>query len=107
MKLASFRAEGSDRIGFELAEGELVDVADALRLVGDDAAANPPADMLALIRAGASGLAAIRSAREHALDSTPAIRSYGSDEVAWHAPVPSPSKVVCLALNNRALDKIK
>jgi len=107
MRLASFRVEGSDRIGFELAEGELVDVADALRLAGGDAAANPPADMLALIRSGASGLAAIRRAREHALDSSHEIRSWGSDDVTWHAPVPSPSKVVCLALNNRALDKIK
>ena len=30
MKLASFRAEGPDRIGFALADGALVDVVDAL-----------------------------------------------------------------------------
>jgi 2-keto-4-pentenoate hydratase/2-oxohepta-3-ene-1,7-dioic acid hydratase in catechol pathway len=105
MRLASFHAEGRDRIGFELVEGQLVDAADALRIAGD--AAHPPADMLALIRAGVPGLAALRRAHARLLESRGEVRTYRSDEIAWRAPVPSPSKVVCLALNNRALDAIK
>lgn len=107
MRLASFHADGRDRIGFELTEGRLVDAADALRVAGGAAAATPLADMLALIRAGASALNALRSAHARALEARDELRTYGADEVRWRAPVPSPSKVVCLALNNRALDAIK
>src|SRR4029450_9492804 len=35
------------------------------------------------------------------------IKTYSAEECTWRAPVPSPSKVICLALNNRALDRIK
>jgi len=107
MRLASFRVEGWDRIGFELEEGRLVDMAEAMRFAGGEAAKYAPADMLALIRAGESGLAAVRDLHARAHESRAALRSYGSDEITWQAPVPSPSKVVCLALNNRALDAIK
>jgi 2-keto-4-pentenoate hydratase/2-oxohepta-3-ene-1,7-dioic acid hydratase in catechol pathway len=107
MRLASFRAAGSDRIGFELTGGRLVDAAEALGFAGGPAAADPPGDMLALIRAGAEGLAALYRAHTALLESQDSVRTWGGGEVTWHAPVPAPSKVVCLALNNRALDAIK
>jgi len=107
MRLASFYAEGRDRIGFELAEGRLADAAEAVRFAGGSAAAYFPGDMLTLIRAGAPALAALRSAHARALESRGDVRTYDTDKVEWRAPVPSPSKVVCLALNNRALDAIK
>jgi 2-keto-4-pentenoate hydratase/2-oxohepta-3-ene-1,7-dioic acid hydratase in catechol pathway len=63
--------------------------------------------MISLIRSGAPGLAALRSVHTRALESRGDLKAYAADEIIWRAPVPSPSKVVCLALNNRALDKIK
>jgi 2-keto-4-pentenoate hydratase/2-oxohepta-3-ene-1,7-dioic acid hydratase in catechol pathway len=107
VRLASFHVDGRERFGFELSEGRLVDAIDACRLAGGETAANAPADMHSLIRAGAPGLAALSTARARALDSRGGVTTYAVDEVTWRAPVPSPSKVVCLALNNRALDKIK
>jgi len=106
MRLASFHVEGRDRIGVELSEGRLIDIADALRLAMSGGE-NPPADMIALIRAGASALTALRQAHARALESSKQLRVYSIDEITWHAPVRSPSKIVCLALNNRALDAIK
>ena len=106
MKLASFLAGGSEAIGFEVVEGQIVDLADALRFAGSSAA-SPPTNMLSLILAGSSALATLRAAHARALKSSGDLKTYSAEEVTWRAPVPSPSKVVCLALNNRALDKIK
>jgi 2-keto-4-pentenoate hydratase/2-oxohepta-3-ene-1,7-dioic acid hydratase in catechol pathway len=96
MKLASFHVEGRDRIGVEVAPGWLADIADLLRERNA-----PPEDMRALILAGAPLLEALRAA------APTGIRTFSVDEVSWHPPVRTPSKVVCLALNNRALDAIK
>ena len=106
MRLASFLAGGREAIGFEVVEGQLVDLADALRFAGSSAA-SPPTNMLSLILAGSSALATLRAAHARALKSRGDLKTYSAEEVTWRAPVPSPSKVVCLALNNRALDKIK
>lgn len=122
MRLASFHAEGRDRIGVELSEGRLIDIADALRETGSEFNSDPvsksgaPVDMIALIRAGERVLAPLRqlgsefnsdplNVRES--DPPKGLRVYSSGEITWHAPVRAPSKVVCLALNNRALDAIK
>ena len=106
MRLASFRAEGRERIGFALADETLVDVVDALDASEGAAAAPAPADMIDLI---ASGDAlrwrlqrAVRACAEGAR-----VRRFSPDEVIWRPPVRTPSKVVCIALNNRALDKVK
>ncbi len=52
-----------------------------------------------------SGTAALDELRNGLAAKHP--RLYGVEEVSWYAPVRTPSKVVCLALNNRALDAIK
>jgi len=108
VKLASFHAQGSDHFGFQLPSGELVDAHDALRALSDaDRVAPLPEDMHALIRAGAPLLAALQLAHARVAESAGAVPVYKPDEVAWHPPVRTPSKIVCLALNNRALDAVK
>jgi 2-keto-4-pentenoate hydratase/2-oxohepta-3-ene-1,7-dioic acid hydratase in catechol pathway len=99
MKLASFHADGRDRIGVELSSGVIADIADLVR-----ERSRPPEDMHALIGAGAALLDDLRAA----IAANPnGMRTFGLDEVSWHPPVRRPSKVICLALNNRALDAIK
>jgi 2-keto-4-pentenoate hydratase/2-oxohepta-3-ene-1,7-dioic acid hydratase in catechol pathway len=93
MKLASFRADGHDRIGLLVADG-IVDLAD---LLGNAA----PVDMIALIRAGQPMLDRIAGS------DAAGLRRFSEDEIAFLPPVPQASKIVCLALNNRSLDAIK
>lgn len=109
MKLVSFRAEGRDRVGFALPDGSVVDVVDALYASGATADAGHFAaiDMTGLIRGGESALACTRRAYSFALASQAPLRRFAAREIAWQPPVRSPSKIVCLALNNRALDAIK
>jgi 2-keto-4-pentenoate hydratase/2-oxohepta-3-ene-1,7-dioic acid hydratase in catechol pathway len=102
MKLASFHAEGRDRIGVELPSGGIADIADLLHEARSKQAT--PEDMQALIRAGAPLLEELRAALA---SSGPRVRAFSVDDVSWHPPVRTPSKIVCLALNNRALDAIK
>ena len=95
MKLASFFADGSDRLGVAVAGG-IVDLADLI---------DAPANMIALIRGGPEMVDRIADAI--AGEDPADLRIYGEDEVRWHPPVRTPSKLVCIALNNRSLDAIK
>jgi 2-keto-4-pentenoate hydratase/2-oxohepta-3-ene-1,7-dioic acid hydratase in catechol pathway len=93
MKLASFRAEGSDRIGVAVEGG----IADLTELI------DSPGDMIGFVAGG-------RLEELHAaLAGTTAgsFNIYPLDSIEWLPPVRTPSKVVCLALNNRSLDAIK
>lgn len=105
MKLASFHAEGRDRIGIACDDDALADIADVLHAAG--APQTAPVEMLELIRAGSSFLGTLRAAWARLDGKRSSVRTYGFDELSWHPPVRTPSKIVCLALNNRALDKIK
>jgi 2-keto-4-pentenoate hydratase/2-oxohepta-3-ene-1,7-dioic acid hydratase in catechol pathway len=96
VRLASFHTDGKDRVGCLSKNGRLVDLADLRSL------RNAPDDMTALIRMGQPILTEIRAGIE-SWDGP----SYDPDAVEWHPPVRHPSKIVCLALNNRSLDKIK
>jgi 2-keto-4-pentenoate hydratase/2-oxohepta-3-ene-1,7-dioic acid hydratase in catechol pathway len=108
VKLASFHADGLDRIGFELPSGVLVDAVEAVDALSTaPASAGVPGDMIALIRAGAPALETLRTAYERASAPHSTCRKFKLEEVSWHPPVRTPSKVVCLALNNRSLDAIK
>jgi 2-keto-4-pentenoate hydratase/2-oxohepta-3-ene-1,7-dioic acid hydratase in catechol pathway len=109
MKLASFRADGRDRIGFAMPDGHVVDLEDALRASGvmQNGALVGADDMLTLIKAGERALVAMRRAYAFALSSPGGLPRFTEREMTWHPPVRSPSKIVCLALNNRALDAIK
>jgi 2-keto-4-pentenoate hydratase/2-oxohepta-3-ene-1,7-dioic acid hydratase in catechol pathway len=108
MRLASFSVHGRDHSGVEITAGTLVDVVDLLRGMNrGEPPHSVPEDMLALIRAGGSLLEALRNACARALESPQHFTQYRTDEVIWHPPVRMPSKIVCLALNNRALDAVK
>lgn len=107
MRLASFHANGRDRIGFEIEPGRLVDAADVLRTLPGAPAAAHTADMMTVILAGAPVLEALRQALRLAQASPGKFPHFAVDEVAWHPPVRTPSKIVCIALNNRALDAVK
>ena len=106
MRLASFRAEGRERLGLGLADGTLVNVVDAIEACEGEGGAPLPPDMIGLIKAGPETLERLRRAERACADGA-RVRRFGEGEVIWRPPVRSPSKVVCLALNNRALDKVK
>jgi 2-keto-4-pentenoate hydratase/2-oxohepta-3-ene-1,7-dioic acid hydratase in catechol pathway len=95
MKLASFRAGGIERIGVETSAG----MADIAALI------DSPADMIRLIEQGPQALAALAAALAAA--DAARLSTFRLDEIEWRPPVRTPSKVVCLALNNRSLDAIK
>jgi 2,4-didehydro-3-deoxy-L-rhamnonate hydrolase len=107
MRLASFHARGRDRIGLAIAEGVLVDAAEVLGTLPDTPPAADLADMMAVVRAGAPMLEALRRALQAAQAAPARFSTYASGEVTWHPPVRTPSKIVCIALNNRALDAVK
>jgi 2-keto-4-pentenoate hydratase/2-oxohepta-3-ene-1,7-dioic acid hydratase in catechol pathway len=93
MKLASFRADGADRIGVEFDGG----IADIGELIG------APADMIGFIAGGRLEVLAHRLAET----DRSKLRLFSPDEIEWLPPVRTPSKIVCIALNNRSLDAIK
>ena len=93
MKLASFHAQGADRLGIEH-DGALVDLASFT---------DCPADMIALIESGDLS----RIARDLAAVDPAKLLRFDPEAVEWHPPVRRPCKIVCVALNNRSLDAIK
>jgi 2-keto-4-pentenoate hydratase/2-oxohepta-3-ene-1,7-dioic acid hydratase in catechol pathway len=94
MKLASFHKDGRDLLGVEHPSGGLIEIAELLK--------RPPQDMRELILSGAPALEELRNAL-----AAKSACTFRIEEVSWYPPVRTPSKVVCLALNNRALDAIK
>jgi 2-keto-4-pentenoate hydratase/2-oxohepta-3-ene-1,7-dioic acid hydratase in catechol pathway len=74
VKLASFRADGRDRIGI-LIDDTLIEI------LG-------PGSILELIEAGSEVVASANT--------------YSMNDVVWYPPVRRPSKICCLALNNSA-----
>ncbi|MGH8325229.1 MAG: fumarylacetoacetate hydrolase family protein [Steroidobacteraceae bacterium] len=106
MRLASVRLDGRDQLAIEPSAGVLITVQDAVKF-GGKARAFEPEDMLALIRSGLQWLDTLQNAVSAARASDSRIRRYRLDEAQWYAPVRSPSKIVCVALNNRALDAVK
>lgn len=93
MRLASFRADGADRIGIEIGSG----IADIAQLI------DAPGDMIAFIASGRIE----DLAEQLAVVDLSSLRLYSPDEIEWLPPVRTPSKIVCIALNNRSLDAIK
>ena len=102
MKLASFRAAGSDRIGVVLEGGDLIDLTEALCADGVPERA-VPRTMLELIESESITLPALKAAVDRATgDSSSATQKFASAQVTWLPPVRRPSKICCLALNNSA-----
>ncbi|MEO5707894.1 MAG: fumarylacetoacetate hydrolase family protein [Alteraurantiacibacter sp.] len=95
MKLASIHADGADRL-VVLVDGKLADLASFTKC---------PADMIALIEGGSALLE--RIAADLAAADPAKLALFDPTAVTWHPPVRRPCKIVCVALNNRSLDKIK
>jgi len=104
MKLASFRYNGGDRLGFSAGD-KLVDLEDAARAMGRPVL--PVANMIDLIEAGDGGLRFVHEAREFVSRNRNAVAQIDPTDVAWHPPVRRPSKILGIALNNTASDERK
>ena len=104
MKLASFRAAGSDRIGVVLDGGDLIDLSEALRASGVPERA-VPRTMLDLIESDSITLPTLKAAVDRAIANPSAAATHRfapGTQVTWLPPVRRPSKICCLALNNSA-----
>jgi len=103
MKLASFQADGKDRLGLALDDSTLVDAAEAAEAAGmTPASAGVLTDMLSLIELGAAGHHTLQQIQDHVAAHPHDVPRYAAADIRWHAPVRRPSKIVCLALNNSA-----
>lgn len=89
MRLASYHADGVDRIGVSPDGETLIDLAGA-GITGTD--------LLGIVESGQEALDAIAAL----LRDPPATARHRCDAVSWHPPVRRPSKICCLALNNSA-----
>ena len=98
MKLASFLAGDTERIGLEVGD-QLVDLATVDISVPH---LTPPRTMLELIEAGPAGLDWLQRAAQRAVADTAAGLRFRLDEIVWRPPVRRPSKICCIALNNSA-----
>lgn len=107
MKLASFGAEGKDRIGAEVEPGQLIDISEALEAMKAPGAAALPGDMIGLIEAGPAVLSSVARAMQFARAKPRAVRRFAADSITWHPPVRRPSKLCCVAMNNSAMDERK
>ena len=107
MKLASFHSGGRDRIGFQIEPDVLIDANEALAALPAAAFAAGVPDMISLIQGGDALLAKLRSAEAVARARKDRFKRHLCADITWHPPVRTPSKIVCLALNNRALDAVK
>jgi 2,4-diketo-3-deoxy-L-fuconate hydrolase len=103
MKLASFRYQDRDRIGF-VADGHLVDLADVAGAIGVPPL---PADMIALIESGDDGKRILAAAAAFMANNPAAVEAIDPAAVEWHPPVRRPSKILGIALNNTASDERK
>jgi 2-keto-4-pentenoate hydratase/2-oxohepta-3-ene-1,7-dioic acid hydratase in catechol pathway len=101
VKLASFHANGENRIGLAINHDALVDVDEILTLAGVDPR-SVPRSMLELIEASPELWRSLRAAARRASKDPRGLTSYPVDGIEWHAPVRNPSKICCLALNNSA-----
>jgi len=101
MKLASFRAADTDRIGVVLDGGDLLDLFQVLRDSGVPER-NVPRTMLELIESESINSQVLSAAVDGAIASPSRGQRFTPDTVTWHPPVRRPSKICCLALNNSA-----
>lgn len=116
MKLCSFKVGKAARVGVLMKNGKVADVnygyAALLHKQGESKAQQlsdvlvPPC-MIGLIESGKSGLEAVKKTLEF-LETTPDAKGlegeqifYTQDEIKFEAPVPNPSKIFSIAINNR------
>ncbi len=101
MRLATVNRNGEARL-CTAHDGVWVDVTDFVRSIIGTGADD---DMIGLIRKGPAALDSLCSAL--ATGNAASFQRIDIDQVSWLPPVTTPSKIVCIALNNRALDAVK
>jgi len=99
MKLASVEVRGRNILAASVSKESLIDLTAAVEVV---APGEHFPNMLALVERGYSGLALVSRAVEAALEDVERFPRIALSDVAWHAPIRRPGKIVCLALNNSA-----
>ena len=104
MKLASFRHDGRDCIGFAAGD-RLIEIAALASAMGD--APLFVDDMLSLIEAGDEGRHFLNDARTFAAKNPKSVKTIDPSKVEWQPPVRRPAKILCIALNNSASDERK
>lgn len=116
MKLCSFKVEKSTRVGVLMSDGKVADVNYAYAaLLSSKGTIKPqqmadvvtPSNMIGLVESGETGKDAIREAMsflEKNLNATGPDGErilYAQDEIKFEAPVPNPSKIFSIAINNK------
>ena len=116
MKLCSFKIGKAGRVGVLMKNGKVADAntgyAALLKSQGHPKAqqmadvVTPPC-MIGLIESGPYGLQAVKETMAF-MEASPGARGpegdpifYGQDEIKFEAPVPNPSKIFSIAINNR------
>ncbi|MDG0813394.1 fumarylacetoacetate hydrolase family protein [Cohnella rhizosphaerae] len=97
MKLLHFIRDGASRLGIRVAEGAVLDVAEARGALAGDADSAVPASVGEAIEGGPEALAALRALAERA-GSAITLRE---EELVFAPCVPKPGKIVCVGLNYR------
>ncbi len=116
MKLCSFKIGRVGRLGVLMKNGQVADVntgyAALLKSQGHPKAQQiadviTPPCMIGLIESGSHGLQAVKETVAY-LEANPGVRGpegdpifYGQDEIKFEGPVPNPSKIFSIAINNR------
>jgi len=116
MKLCSFKVERSIRVGVLMPDGKVADVNYAYAaLLSSKGSIKPqqtadvitPANMIGLIESGETGKDAIKESMAF-IGANPTMMGpegerilYAQDEIKFEAPVPNPSKIFSIAINNK------
>lgn len=100
MKLASFCHQGVDCIGVAFDDKSLVVIDDLFSAAFEDI--TPPEDMKALLQQGDAGMELVAEALAFAKAHPHKVNLIPQSEVNWYAPVPDPSKICGVAMNNSA-----
>lgn len=98
MRLATIRIDGEARLCAQRG-ADVIDVTDAVRAIVGTGAED---DMIALIRKGPAALERLGGV----LAGAAGVKPVDVSTVEWLPPVVIPSKIVCIALNNSALDLV-
>ncbi len=101
MRLATFRENGEARLGM-FHQDAWVDITDVVRSIVGIGADD---EMISLIRKGPAALDQLSDVMNSSAGQ--GTRRIQTETVDWLSPVIAPSKIVCIALNNRALDAVK
>jgi 2-keto-4-pentenoate hydratase/2-oxohepta-3-ene-1,7-dioic acid hydratase in catechol pathway len=116
MKLCSFKSGKESRVGVLMPNGKVADVnfgyAAVLKAKGKAKAQQfadvvTPSDMIGLIESGKEGLSAIKEAMEF-IEKNPSLTGpegeqilFNQEDIKFKAPVPNPSKIFAIAINNK------